>query len=62
MENKKLLNDTKARFLFAYNHQYDNFANFNDMLYYMNVLAMLKNYDEKITAKQLFEMIDNGEY
>jgi len=62
MKNNKLLNDTKNKFLTAYKKSGENLKNFNDMLYYMNILALLKYYPQETTAKQLAEMIYGGQY
>lgn len=62
MENKKLLNDTKTRFQLAYRYSGISRQDFNDMLYYMNILAILKDYPYETTAEKLNDMIENGEY
>lgn len=62
MNDKKIFNDTKCRFQIAYRYSGMNLQNYNDMLYYMNILAILKSYPEDITAGQLDAMIENGTY
>lgn len=58
----KLLNDTKARFIDAYLSSGLSKTQFDNMLYFMNILNLLKPYDESISSHQLFLMIKREEY
>ena len=62
MKNNKLLNDTKNYFIEAYESSGLSKTQFDKMIYFMNILAMLKYYPENTTSKKLYEMILSGEY
>ena len=57
-----VIEKSKQLFCEAYESSGLSKKNLDNMLYFMNILAVFKYYPENTTSKKLYEMILAGEY
>ena len=57
-----IIEKSKQLFCNSYESSGLSKTQFDNMLYFMNILAVFKYYPSNTTAKKLYEMIQKGEY